>query len=86
MTPPPGLLDLVSRRKLRSPYTPEQAARLIAQIEEEEARLGITGGGDSSSGGGSGSGGSDGGGRGGGGARSRGGGKGRGRGGGKGSG
>ena len=35
----------MSKRKLRKPYTPEQAARLLAQIEEEEARLGSSGGG-----------------------------------------
>jgi hypothetical protein len=35
--PPEGLLDLVSTRKLRRPYTPEQAARLLAQLKEDEA-------------------------------------------------
>ena len=38
MDPPAGLLDLVSKRKLRNPYTPEQAASLLAQMEQEEAR------------------------------------------------
>jgi hypothetical protein len=37
--PPEGLLDLVSKKKLRKPYTPEQAARLLTQIEEEERRV-----------------------------------------------
>lgn len=35
--PPPGLMDLVSKRKLRRPYTPEQAAALLAQMEQEAA-------------------------------------------------
>jgi hypothetical protein len=50
------LLDLFTKRKLRRPYTPEQAQKLLAQIEEEEKRMAAlaAAGGDGSSGGSSG--------------------------------
>ncbi|KAI8464317.1 MAG: hypothetical protein J3K34DRAFT_461970 [Monoraphidium minutum] len=45
VSPPPGLLDLTSKKKLRRPYTPEQAARLLAMVEEDEARAAAAAGG-----------------------------------------
>jgi len=56
VTPLEGLLDLVTKRKLKKPYTPEQAAQLVAQIEEEERRLGLKAAGGGGGGGGKGGG------------------------------